>query len=385
MKKYLHLLIVMGFFSMCVPLVNAQSIGFGSRGSDIASIQKILIQKGFLVGSADGVYGQNTVRAVQKFQSANNLTADGRIGTKTRTLLSANTSTVSNSTPSSSHESSPNTQQQSTCVSSKCVTLLSPNGGEVFNTGQTVSITWKSKGFNSFHQNSVDLVKKVGNDYVLVYTIQQDSSNGAGPKTEVTFPYALAAGQYAFKVTVHNGITAQGSVSDYSDKLFTVNATHAVDCQNPSVTVSKVIHPPVSDSQGIPLGYVYGNSATKASLGDYQIYASGGEDCIVLLRSIDFKANTPISNWYTQYGNNVTTTTNGDILTLTLSSPDSPRPLQLSGALIDILGKKQSSGVEPGIWGDYQKLPPKDGDFIDPIHVDAVDINGNPITNVVLQ
>lgn len=61
----------------------------GSKGSDVKFLQQILIQKGFLKGDADGIFGTLTEKAVKEFQAANKLVSDGIVGDKTWTALNA--------------------------------------------------------------------------------------------------------------------------------------------------------------------------------------------------------------------------------------------------------------------------------------------------------
>src|SRR5262249_44103326 len=54
------------------------------QGEDVKAAQRRLLELRYTeVGQADGVFGQNTERAVRSFQSANTLDADGIIGPKT--------------------------------------------------------------------------------------------------------------------------------------------------------------------------------------------------------------------------------------------------------------------------------------------------------------
>ena len=59
----------------------------GMRGEEVAEIQRALITLGYLKGTADGVFGNNTENAVRKFQRKNKLTADGLVGARTKELL----------------------------------------------------------------------------------------------------------------------------------------------------------------------------------------------------------------------------------------------------------------------------------------------------------
>ena len=77
---------------------------YGSRGSEVRTIQDKLKRWGYYTGSVDGIYGSQTVAAVKKFQQKNGLTVDGIAGTKTLNAMGIMTSSSSSS--SSSNNSS---------------------------------------------------------------------------------------------------------------------------------------------------------------------------------------------------------------------------------------------------------------------------------------
>lgn len=70
-----------------------KTLKMGTRGSDVIYLQNCLISKGYSVGSfdgkADGIFGNDTLRSVKKFQADNNLVADGIVGPKTWKKLGA--------------------------------------------------------------------------------------------------------------------------------------------------------------------------------------------------------------------------------------------------------------------------------------------------------
>ncbi len=70
-----------------------KTLKMGNRGSDVIYLQNCLISKGYSVGSfdgkADGIFGNDTLRSVKKFQADNNLVADGIVGPKTWKKLGA--------------------------------------------------------------------------------------------------------------------------------------------------------------------------------------------------------------------------------------------------------------------------------------------------------
>ena len=77
---------------------------YGSRGSEVRTIQDKLKRWGYYTGNVDGIYGSQTVSAVKKFQQKNGLTVDGIAGTKTLTAMGITAS--SSSGGSSSNNSS---------------------------------------------------------------------------------------------------------------------------------------------------------------------------------------------------------------------------------------------------------------------------------------
>ncbi|MEU5716899.1 peptidoglycan-binding protein [Streptomyces sp. NPDC020403] len=64
----------------------------GSTGTQVRAVQQLLDTQGYEAGAVDGVFGPATKSAVQAFQTARGLTADGTVGPRTWTaLLSAGT------------------------------------------------------------------------------------------------------------------------------------------------------------------------------------------------------------------------------------------------------------------------------------------------------
>lgn len=69
---------------------NTQKSGlkYGSKGSEVEELQKILLYLGYDPQGADGIFGGNTKKAVIAFQKANGLEPDGVVDTKTKSKLS---------------------------------------------------------------------------------------------------------------------------------------------------------------------------------------------------------------------------------------------------------------------------------------------------------
>lgn len=64
-----------------------QQIKSGSRGELVALVQRMLNEKGYACGSADGIFGTKTKNAVEKYQKAKGLSADGIVGNNTYAKL----------------------------------------------------------------------------------------------------------------------------------------------------------------------------------------------------------------------------------------------------------------------------------------------------------
>ena len=68
----------------------------GDTGTQVTSLQNLLINRGYLSGAADGVYSSKTALAVKNFQAENNLRIDGLCGRDTINALKNSTDTNSN-------------------------------------------------------------------------------------------------------------------------------------------------------------------------------------------------------------------------------------------------------------------------------------------------
>ncbi len=66
----------------------------GDKGKDVKTMQLRLIELGYLTGDADGTFGPQTKRAVERFQYYNGLSRDGVAGKRTLTVLYESTEVV---------------------------------------------------------------------------------------------------------------------------------------------------------------------------------------------------------------------------------------------------------------------------------------------------
>ena len=61
----------------------------GSKGDEVLDLQERLYKLGYLSTEPDGVYGKDTVNAVKRFQSRNDIIVDGYMGPSTKKLLTS--------------------------------------------------------------------------------------------------------------------------------------------------------------------------------------------------------------------------------------------------------------------------------------------------------
>ena len=66
-----------------------QQIKSGSKGELVELVQQMLNENGYNCGTADGIFGTNTEKAVEKYQRAKGLSVDGIVGNNTYAKLFA--------------------------------------------------------------------------------------------------------------------------------------------------------------------------------------------------------------------------------------------------------------------------------------------------------
>lgn len=112
----------------------------GSKGSDVLALQKILIKKGLLKKElATGYYGTATLAAVSSFQKANGLGVDGVAGKGTIAKLNSLTENLT----TNPCDDLP-VDIYGNVSTAPFIKVLSPNGGEVYQPGQQITVKWQS-------------------------------------------------------------------------------------------------------------------------------------------------------------------------------------------------------------------------------------------------
>ena len=87
MRRTLSFVLALMMVLAVMPGASAAALKHGSKGTEVARLQKNLIGLGYLVGEADGSYGSITRTAVERFQTEFGLQADGSAGKATQTAV----------------------------------------------------------------------------------------------------------------------------------------------------------------------------------------------------------------------------------------------------------------------------------------------------------
>jgi copper(I)-binding protein len=114
-------------------------------------------------------------------------------------------------------------------VSMRSISVLSPNGGESWQAGQTNNITWNSSGFS----DPVNLELYDGN---IFRTIHYDTPNVGSWAWSIPGDIRQGTNYYIFVYWVSNGVIT--TVRDYSDGPFTISAATNAQTGALQVTIS---------------------------------------------------------------------------------------------------------------------------------------------------
>ena len=106
MKGIVSLIIAFMLYSVFITNDVYALSKYGSRGSEVTTIQTKLKRWQYYTGNVDGIFGSLTLSAVKYFQRKNGLTVDGIAGTKTLQAMGIYTSSSSSSSSSSASNSS---------------------------------------------------------------------------------------------------------------------------------------------------------------------------------------------------------------------------------------------------------------------------------------
>ncbi len=109
------------------------------------------------------------------------------------------------------------------------ITVLSPNGGEVFQPGQQITVKWNTTGISSNSTIRINLNSTNTQGYNFVDT-ENDGSETITLPTNVMgdshyWPYMVYGQNFKISVSLLNNQTGATGISDVSDNLFTIQSS----------------------------------------------------------------------------------------------------------------------------------------------------------------
>lgn len=205
----------------------------GSRGEAVMELQRFLNSNLNLGLVIDGKLGPKTVNVIKQWQKDNGLVADGLVGLKTKLIMN---SINNNTKPDIDYNKNTNiSTSNNTSFNKPSLTLLSPNGGEVFKGGDQVAIKWKSSNVSniSFAINLkyYDKDNNYITDQELAYFVPATDNEKI-----ITIPTELKQVKNVYKVSKYK--VSIGKVpsennfpGDISDNFFTINRLPQIGTQ----------------------------------------------------------------------------------------------------------------------------------------------------------
>jgi peptidoglycan hydrolase-like protein with peptidoglycan-binding domain len=186
----------------------------GSTGSDVTTLQTFLEEEGYLVmpqGVAKGYFGALTQNALAEYQSVNGIIASGYFGPITMAKLG------NVCKGEKLKKGIPNT------LSDK-LKVKKPNGGEEYESGERIKVTWNSKNIQKEKIN-IKIQNSDGNISTLGTAVRNDGKDYI--ETE-----GLESGQYKIVLTTNN---PELTVTDMSDDYFTIVKEETEDSDSDEV------------------------------------------------------------------------------------------------------------------------------------------------------
>jgi peptidoglycan hydrolase-like protein with peptidoglycan-binding domain len=153
-----------------------------NNAMSIKEIQTALKKLGYYTGKVDGVTGSKTKAAIQKFQKANKLSADGVVGPTTKSKLiaaaSSSTTTAAKPTTTASTATKPAASTAAAAAEKGGVEMLDwwKEASKVFKIGSTASVTDVKTGktfkiVRTYGTNHADVEALTANDSKIIKDI----------------------------------------------------------------------------------------------------------------------------------------------------------------------------------------------------------------------
>ncbi|MBM7601591.1 cell wall-associated NlpC family hydrolase [Virgibacillus halotolerans] len=135
------------------PTVNSGTILTGDRGETVKNVQTTLNNKGY-TANPDGIFGQETDKAVRDFQKDSSLSVDGKVGPATKEALAIKTSTTEKEdltiVDAPKQQTKASTTSASNVSNSDIVSTAQSLVGTPYTFGGTTTAGFDSSGFINY-------------------------------------------------------------------------------------------------------------------------------------------------------------------------------------------------------------------------------------------
>jgi peptidoglycan hydrolase-like protein with peptidoglycan-binding domain len=256
----------------------------GVRSENVKNLQNYLIANGYLsAGSNSGYYGSQTVAAVLALQQANNISSDGKtVGPKTLAIINGYAKSLVGTQSASQSAISLGNNLPPPCQNGvPSITVLSPNGGEVYSMDDSlpfyrtpITVKWASCGISPNNQPvQIDLVMPqysfmAGSGFSNFYTLAQVPDNQGIVTVTIPLWYGFTYGNN-FKISLSlPNFVGPNPPSDMSDNFFAVtshvnlikNPAFSDQTISPNVTHQKIGSYLLQNNSNEPISFNYTNS-----------------------------------------------------------------------------------------------------------------------------
>ncbi len=245
----------------------------GDRGENVRIMQTRLKELGYLAGTVDGIFGKETLRAVERFQSYNNLSVDGIAGTRTLNKLYYDPNVVYGPV-----DVTPPPTIRPMVTASLPVYYLSTDGVRLY-----TDVVLLSEGRTTLRANS----DRVPRDYTLVSASQVTvtvNARGEAAPASVTFTYQRqqtppATAQVAVNYVDQNNALLNRETLTLAQGTTSVYANDRMVPQGYALTGSRIINVTVS-ANGIAnpsaVSFVYARVNVTAAVSVNYVDTRGG-------------------------------------------------------------------------------------------------------------
>jgi len=277
------------------PAVVAPSIKLGATGPQVATYQQELTKLKFYNGPISGVYDAATEQSVKAFQAFHYLASDGILGPITGTLITqlathTHGAVVTPTAPVVQNNLVPASATSCVPGGQPSITILSPNGGEIYQAGQQVTVTWKSCNVPQNSSVGISFTKENSTEWGVTpqttvgsWTSNLTANDGQEVVTIPNSPiYNYPNFQYGGGFKMHVVLYSSNvppltmAAQDYSDGYFTIN--NASSQASSGITINASSAQQVTSASGSTayLDYSLNFAVANNSGSDYFIPVTSG-------------------------------------------------------------------------------------------------------------